>query len=153
MRRECSNQDSLGRIIYITAQEIKNFAEKVLQPHGLTLEQFHILKNMERYRGLSQRELGSLVSKTPANISRLLDRLESKAMVVRRENPADRRAALVFLTPAGDALVKNAVGVLESFSHQLTKNIPASQQELVRNTLNTISGNIQAMSANLATQD
>ena len=50
-------KESLGRIIYLTAREIKNFAEKILFPYDLTLEQFHLLKNMSHTHGMTQRNL------------------------------------------------------------------------------------------------
>ena len=49
----CSNPESLGRLIYLTAQEVKNFAEKLLKPYDLTLEQFHLLNHMSLDSGMS----------------------------------------------------------------------------------------------------
>ena len=62
---KCTDTEPLGRLIYLTAQEIKNFAEKLLKPYDLTLEQFHLLKHMSPDSGMSQRQLGDLVNKTP----------------------------------------------------------------------------------------
>ena len=100
------NEESLGRQIYIVSQEMRNFAERVLKPYALTLEQFHLLKNMSLDAGMTQRQICNLTSKTPANMSRMLDRMESKSLVARRENPVDRRASLV----------DEVVGKIESFS-------------------------------------
>jgi len=148
---DCKHNDSLGRLIYFTAQDIKNLAEKVLKPFGLTLEQFHILKNMSSQTGLSQRELGEIVNKTPANITRLLDRLESKSLITRRDNPDDRRASLVFLTDAGESLRSKVFGTLESFSMKVSQGINEQEQEIVKKVLNKMAANIKTMSENFET--
>jgi DNA-binding MarR family transcriptional regulator len=112
---EC-RQDSLGRLIYFTAREMTNLAEKLLRPHALTLEQFHLLKNMDLDSGISQRQLGEVTNKTAANVTRMLDRMAAKDLVVRRADPGDRRAALVSLTAKGTALVTAVSGELATFS-------------------------------------
>lgn len=142
----CDHNESLGRLIYVTAQDIKNFAEKILKPCGLTLEQFHLLKNMSGDSGMSQRELGELVNKTPANITRILDRLEAKSFVMRCDSPEDRRASVVKLTTEGQSLVREVFGIFESFSSNLTKGITEKEQRVTREVLGKLSQNLHLMS-------
>ncbi len=142
----CDHNESLGRLIYVTAQDIKNFAEKILQPCGLTLEQFHMLKNMSEGSGMSQRKLGELVNKTPANITRILDRLEAKSLVRRYNSPEDRRASVVKLTPEGQKLVHEVFSIFESFSTSLTEGITEKEQQVTRDVLGRLSRNLHLMS-------
>jgi len=143
---KCDHSKSLGRLIYITAQDIKNYAEKLLKPYDLTLEQFHLLKHMSPDPGMSQRELGELANKTPANITRILDRLELKDLVVRRSSTEDRRASRVVLTDRGQTLVREVFTVFESFSTQLTQGTTEREQQETREVLDKIGQNIKAMS-------
>jgi len=149
---KCCSEESLGRQIYITSQELRNYAERVLSPFDLTLEQFHLLKNLSPDAGLTQRELCETAGKTPANLSRMLDRMESKLLVVRRGNPADRRASLVFLTNKGQDLIEEVLGGFELLSAQLTAGISAEEQEIVRKTLAKMDDNIRKMSTGSAKQ-
>lgn len=142
----CEHNESLGRLIYETAQDIKNFAEKVLKPYHLTLEQFHLLKNMSHEIGMSQRELGDLVNKSPANITRILDRLESKSLVRRTSSPEDRRTTVVLLTSRGLDQVKEVSDIFESFSSGLTADISDKEQTIAKNVLGRLSANLQSMS-------
>ena len=142
---KCTDTEPLGRLIYLTAQEIKNFAEKLLKPYDLTLEQFHLLKHMSPDSGMSQRQLGDLVNKTPANITRILDRLEQKNLVIRRSNPEDRRGTHVFLTPQGSRLIEEVFAIFESFSSQLTQGTTEKEQLIAKNVLNKIGRNIKSM--------
>ncbi len=140
------NEEFLGRQIYIVSQEMRNFAERVLKPYALTLEQFHLLKNMSLDAGMTQRQICNLTSKTPANMSRMLDRMESKGLAVRRVNPVDRRASLVFLTAKGESLVEEVLEEFESFSSKLTEGKTEADQQIVRNALAKIARNTQKMS-------
>ncbi len=139
-------EDTLPRLIYLTSQEMSNFLEKVLSPYDLTLEQFHILKHMEPSLGMSQRQIGEIVNKTAANITRILDRMEAKSLVVRRDNPEDRRASLVFLTEKGHALLKEVFGNFEKFSADLVQGITEKEQQIVRKTMAKMTSNLQRMS-------
>ena len=141
---ECKD-NSLGRLIYFTAQELSNFAEKVLKPYDLTLEQFHLLKSMPVDSGLTQRQVGEIVNKKPANLTRILDRLESKELMVRRANPDDRRATLVFLTDKGRMLVEKVHGGFENFSNQIVRAISEQDQETTRKVLKIMNTNLQEM--------
>ena len=144
----CDNNESLGRQIYLAAQEIKNFAEKLLKPYELTIEQFHILKQLSQDSGLTQSELGGMVNKTPANITRILDRLEAKNLVVRQNSKKDRRATFVFLTDHGNTLIDEVFTTFESFSAQLTQGISSGDQQKTGEILDTIGSNIKNMSQN-----
>lgn len=141
----CCKEESLGRVIYFTAQDMHNFAEKILKPFGLTLEQFHLLKNMPVGEGLSQRKIGEIVNKRPANMTRILDRLEVKELVVRRNNPQDRRASTVFLTEKGRDLIEAVLVVFESFSSRFTDGISVEDRQVVRVAMERMSANIKKM--------
>ncbi|MBU0731170.1 MAG: MarR family transcriptional regulator [Proteobacteria bacterium] len=148
----CCKEDSLARQIYITSQEMRNFAEKVLKPYDLTLEQLHLLKNMPAESGLSQREICDAANKNPANMTRILDRLEAKELVIRRDNPDDRRASLVFITKQGSSLVSEVHTVFDSFSTRLLNGISDKDQTQVIRSLEKISKNLNAMSADIENQ-
>ncbi len=138
-------KEPLGRVIYLTSLEMRNLAEKIVKPFGLTLEQFILLKSMVYGAGVTQRQLGEKVHKKPANITRMLDRLEAKDFVVRRDDPDDRRALLVFLTEMGLELVEKVEGVFQSYSAQLFSGISDNEQQIIRNSFGRMSTNIQRM--------
>lgn len=143
--KDCK-EDAIGRMIYFTGQEMRNFAEKVLKPFDLTLEQFHLLKEMPADSALTQREVGEIAQKKPANMTRILDRLESKALIERRGNPDDRRASLVVITVKGAQLIDQVIGGFEDFSNKLVEGISEEEQEVVRRSLQKISVNVKNLS-------
>ncbi len=138
-------EESLGRLIYDTAQEMRNIAEKYLYPFDMTMEQMHLLKHMSIDNGMTQKALGLIVNKTPANLTRLLDRLESKTLIERRADPGDRRAYLVFLTEKGTNLVKDLHDTFQGLSSNLVNGITEEMQQIVKICLKTMSANIERM--------
>ncbi len=143
---ECcaTEKPSLCRLVYFTSQAVQNAAERALKPHDLTPEQFHLLKDMSIDTGLTQREIGDLVNKTPANMTRILDRLEGKGLVVRRSSAEDRRISLVFLTPRGVEMVGEIGGWFEAFGERLTTGISPEDQAVAMGVLGRILHNIEA---------
>ena len=141
------DEESLGRIIYYMAQDIRNLAEKVLAPYKLTVEQFQTLKILSIETGLAQRQLCQKTNKSPANMTRILDRFEVKSLIARRADPNDRRVYLVYLTGKGRSLLGDVMGVFELFSAQLHKGITTEMDQIARKVLGIMDANIEAISA------
>lgn len=137
------DEEPLPRLIYFMAQDIKNIAEKILKPYELTIKQFHPLKILAISSGLTQRQIGDECNKSPANLTRILDRLQKKLLIERRDNPEDRRASLVFLTSQGEALVKEVTGILCSFDDKCLTGISPHDQQVLRRTLEKMTDNLQ----------
>lgn len=144
----CQEQP-LGRIIYHTAQDIHYLAEKILQPYDVTVEQMHLLKNLSAEVGMTQKSLGGMVNKTPANLTRILDRLEMKSLIVRRPDSGDRRENLVFLTDRGIVLVKDVHETFQQFSVRMLLGISDDMQQMVRSCLKIMGANIEQMTLEL----
>jgi DNA-binding MarR family transcriptional regulator len=146
--RTCT-EESLGRLIYHTAQDLRKMAEKILYPYDLTVEQMHLLKNMSVDTGITQKALGEMVNKTPANLTRILDRLETKSLILRRPDVSDRRVYLVFLTEKGLALVKDVQETFQSFTDRMLRGISDEMQQLIRTCLKIMGENIEQMTLEL----
>ncbi len=142
------DEESIGRLLYLTTQAMTLHAEKVLKPYGLTMEQFILLKNMPEDGTLSQNQLCEIVEKSAANVTRILDRLEKKAFVKRKQNPADRRSTLLLLTAQGRGMVEEVWSLFESFSNHLTKGISTQDQHVLMQLLYKIRGNLDTFTDN-----
>jgi DNA-binding MarR family transcriptional regulator len=80
--------------------------EKLFRPAGLTDQQFNVLRIVKGGppEGHLVREIRRRMIFRSADVPRLVDRLERDGLVVREDDPADRRGTRVRLTPAGEAL-------------------------------------------------
>jgi len=135
-------QKSLGRQIYFISQAIRNNIERLLKPFDLTSEQLHLLKNLDPQQGRTQRQIGAATGKSAANTTRILDRLEKKNLIVRRENPQDRRSQIVLLTVEGAELRKEMSRLLESLSTRIEENIDNQDMAVVVRVLGRIEENL-----------
>jgi DNA-binding MarR family transcriptional regulator len=139
--------EPLGRLIYHMAQDLGRFAEKILNPFDLTLEQLHILKTMPRDGGMTQKDIGAAVGKTPANMTRILDRLEEKSLIQRQRDPKDRRATLVFMTENGKKTAEKVTDIFESFSIQFQKGVTDQELRIIRAAFAKMSANLRKIDA------
>lgn len=77
-----------------------------IERHGLTVGEFGILESLYHKGPLLLGEVQRRILVSSGGITYLVDRLERKGLVERRECPGDRRARYAALTPAGEALIR-----------------------------------------------
>ncbi|MGA7277368.1 MAG: MarR family transcriptional regulator [Desulfocapsaceae bacterium] len=140
----CSEK-AIGRRIFMASQALRNHIQRILKPFDLTSEQLHILKNIDQQCGTTQRELCGLAGKSPANVTRILDRLEKKQLIVRRVNPDDRRSSLVFLTEPGAELSSVVSHLFQRLSACIEENIETNDMAVVNRVLDQIDANLQKL--------
>lgn len=137
------DENSLPRLIYQTSLGLQGHADIVLKPFDLTLEQFHALKIVSLEGGaVGQRNLCELNSKTPANMTRILDRLALKQFIERQPDPNDRRAFIIRITDKGASLVNGVLEIFGNFIDEILAEISLEDQETCRNVLNQINHNL-----------
>lgn len=88
----------------VGAHAAARFAER-LKPLGLSPPHAGILRVLARSQALSQQQLAAALDLHPSRLVTLVDELESKGVVERRENPDDRRTHALHLTERGTALL------------------------------------------------
>ncbi len=142
------DEESVGRLLYLTTQAMTNHAERILKPYGLTVEQFILLKNIPEDGALSQNQLCEIVEKSAANVTRILDRLQKKKFIQRKQNPADRRSTLLVLTSQGKEMAEKVHNLFESFSEHLTMGISGQEQDQLMQFLNKIRENLDLLTDN-----
>ena len=90
-----------------TADQLKRHVAAVVEPHGLTLQQFNVLRILRGAEGsgLPTLDIAERMVEHAPGITRLLDRLEKKALARRERCPKDRRQVLVAITTSGRRLL------------------------------------------------
>ena len=74
---------------------------------GITFEMLQVLSSLWHEQGISQQILAERIAKDKACLTNLMNNLEKKGYVCRKEDPNDRRNKLVFLTPADNRGIDN----------------------------------------------
>jgi DNA-binding MarR family transcriptional regulator len=88
----------------------REFNAELLEAHGLTLNDFDVLAQLQRgpEHGLKRSELAERVLLTPSGITRLLDGLERVGYVRKGECESDARVTYAVLTDEGRQKLREA---------------------------------------------
>ncbi len=103
--------DSLEQEAMLTIQraadELMRDAERLFKPYGLSPTAFNVLRIL-RGEGmpLSCGEIASRMITRDPDLTRLLDRLESRGLITRARAPDDRRVVRAEVTPAALELLR-----------------------------------------------
>jgi DNA-binding MarR family transcriptional regulator len=90
-----------------TADAVARAGEEVLKASGLTATQYNVLRILRGAgtAGLSCGDVASRMITRDPDLTRLLDRLEARALVTRARDVEDRRVVLTRITREGLALL------------------------------------------------
>jgi DNA-binding MarR family transcriptional regulator len=100
-----------GRLGYLLKHAQLRMAElnaAALAPFGITGRELAVLLAIDSQAPLSQQEAARRLGVDRTTMVALIDELEGKQLVQRRQDPADRRKNVVALTPAGRGTLRKA---------------------------------------------
>jgi len=120
------------------------FSERMAEG-GLTLTpvQFAALVGIHAHPGIDQATLAGLVAYDRATLGKVIDRLESRALLCRATSPRDRRAKTLTLTDAGRALLEEAGPHVEAVQPDILAGLNKTERGVFLNLLSkiTMAGN------------
>lgn len=90
--------DNLSFLLADVSRLLRRESARRLEGTELTFAQARVLVHLARDPGLRQVELAARLEVQPITLARVLDQLEQRGLVERRDDPSDRRARRVFVT-------------------------------------------------------
>lgn len=133
--------DSLGFLINQTGRKISQVLNHYFVPHEVTSEQWSVLARLCEEDGISQKELASRVSKDQTNVTRILDQLQRKGLIVRKVNPEDRRSFLPSVTAEGKRVYEKIAPLEEQVIEMATEGLNAQELTMLKELLRRIADN------------
>lgn len=118
-----------------TADDLRRVTTALLEPHGVTLQQYNVLRILRGAGadGLPTLEIAERMIEQAPGITRLLDRLERKRLVSRERCPSDRRQVTCRISDHGLALLARLDEVVSSAERSMLHPLgQVDQRELVR---------------------
>jgi MarR family transcriptional regulator, 2-MHQ and catechol-resistance regulon repressor len=109
-------------------QALHRRALKSITATGLCYSDFAVLEILLHKGSLPVNVLGSKVALTSGSATAAIDRLEKKGLVRRADDPRDRRARIVHLTPKGESLVRSAFLEHEADMDTATRGLTAAER-------------------------
>jgi DNA-binding MarR family transcriptional regulator len=127
-------QDAVVGILR-TANYLDRFCSPVFTQHGITSQQFNVLRILRGagLGGLPTLDIAEKMIEQAPGITRLLDRLERKKLV-RRERPSDnRRQVLCYITKPGLDLLRELDSLIREQDNQALHRLNEPEiEELIR---------------------
>ena len=113
-----------------TADLIRRRLAETVEPAGITLQQFNVLRILRGGgdTGVATLDVADRMVEQAPGITRLLDRLEAKALVRRQRCPKDRRQNLCWITGEGRTLLEKLDGPMLAASEACVANVSRTDQ-------------------------
>jgi DNA-binding MarR family transcriptional regulator len=127
-----------------TARRVKQYAQQQFNELGLniTVDQWLVLKHLDAHHKLKQTELAELMFKDNPTLTRILDLLCEKKLVVRNVHPSDRRSFEVSLTAEGRNKVNQLKPRVKQVRLKAWEGLTEKDFNQFRKILNTIYQNL-----------
>jgi DNA-binding MarR family transcriptional regulator len=104
------------------------FAERV-RVLGLVPADAGILRIVQATEGISQQALGTELGIAPSRLVSLIDALDERGLVERRDQPSDRRSYALYLTSKAREVLKRIAQVAREHQEALCAALTANERE------------------------
>lgn len=117
----------LSLLVLKTRMSFRQVVQRQLKQNNIdmTFEMLQIMHRLWTEQGVSQQNLAEKTAKDKACLTNLINNLEKKDWVTRKEDPSDRRNRLIFLTPEGEELADRVRALLKGIYDQAGEQMNA----------------------------
>jgi len=137
---------NLGMLIQSAQNSMtKRFVQNVLNSGlDISMDQWIVLGPIWQLESPSQKDLGEICLRDKPTITRIIDSLEDKSLVVRVPDQIDHRIKRVVLTKAGKQLFYDVLPIMEKTREEVRGEIPEEEIETFKNVLSKIIKNLNS---------
>ena len=138
-------EDSVGYLMRKVMSSIRTQADAQLSIHDLTYAQWLPLFKISRCEQTTVASLARDLETDPAAMTRALDRLEAKGLVLRERSTTDRRVVQLALTPEGQAVADKVPAVLADVLNGHLSDFTHDEWQLLLRLLRRMLANGEAL--------
>jgi DNA-binding MarR family transcriptional regulator len=113
-----------------------------LEPFGVDPREFAVLRALSAAEGPSQRAVSTALGITPSRMVAVVDSLEAKGLVERRQNAQDRRARAVYLTEAGSRTYAGVLDRVTKVEQWLSGPLQDSERQALLGLLHRVADHV-----------
>lgn len=137
-----SFDESIGLQTSQMHKKMLRYLNRSLEWYEITLEQWVVLSTLAEEESINQKMLSVKSGKDPASLLRILDILDRKGLVERREFKGDRRASSLFITEKGQSLKNEVAPFIEERFREVTAGIPENDIDIYAQVLKKLDENL-----------
>lgn len=130
MAREATR---LGFLIHDVSRLRRAAYDQMMRPLNITRARWWVLAHLARNDGLMQSELAAVLDVGKASLGSVIDQLEADGWLQRQNDPSDRRAKRIYLSPATQPLIRQMTASEEAFNRRVLADLdPDERATLLR---------------------
>ncbi|HVU12753.1 MAG TPA: MarR family transcriptional regulator [Phototrophicaceae bacterium] len=133
----------------IALRNLDQLFNRAIQPLGLTIIEWYILRALYERDGQHASELARAVGRAATSFTPNLDKLQQKNYIERRPDPTDRRAVHIYLTDLAERHRKEVLTTAKEIDAEIRNLFDAEQYEVFL----TVLASIQALEPDYNTED
>ena len=126
----------------MVARQLRITFDQSAERSGLTRAQWHLIAAVARHPGATQRLIAEALEVREITAGRLVDRLCDEGYLKRQENPNDRRAYCLYLTPAAQPVLDKLDELGKIHEAAIFAGFEAEELEKLDELLDGISRNL-----------
>ena len=121
-------------------QAMRNFLSYA-RKCGLSMSHIGALFHIHREGKCGVTELGNHLDVTSAAASQMLERLVQQKLILRTEDPEDRRGKQIVLTDKGNRVLEEGIRARQRWLDDLTETLSEREKETIMGSLNILIDN------------
>ena len=122
--------------------------------YDLTPVQYAALVAIRSHPGIDATRLSAVIAFDRSTLGSVIERLQAKVLVARKASPADRRIKLLYLTKAGDALLRDIMPAVDRAQRRMLQPLkPADRKVLLALLTQLVDLNNEASRVPLRAED
>jgi MarR family transcriptional regulator, transcriptional regulator for hemolysin len=121
------------------------YAQKKLKEFGfkITIDQWLVIKSILENPNITQQEIGEMVFKDNASVTRIIEILVQSGYLERSAHPDDRRKTTLKVTDSGKQIIKKVHGLVLENRKTALEGVKLNELDILNKTLNQIIKNCQ----------
>jgi len=135
----------IGYAITDVSRLMRTVFERRVRATGLTRAQWLVIARLRRHPGLSQSEIADLLEIEKASAGRLIDRMQAKGWLQRRDDASDRRVNRLHLTPEAERLHAAIWPVAEATVDVALGDLSVEERRQLTRLMARVKSKLQAM--------
>ena len=121
--------DSLHYLIMANQMLVQKALLYKLKDTGLTIGQPKILDYLSRHNGSNQKEIAKACFLEAGSLTTILNKMEEKGLIMRKQDPTDRRVWRVYPTQKMQELLPHVRLVMREWNEYLLEEFSEEEQE------------------------
>lgn len=120
------------------SRKMMRYYNNQLAPYGITIVQSWVLFYLSTQKSSSLKEIAAAVQLDSPVVTGLIDRLVKEDLVVREEDPEDRRSVKISLTPRGREVVAEIVPTVDEYNQRIKTIITENDAHVFEKALEAL---------------